>query len=144
MKSSNAGPPTPKPPGLLDQVRAKLRLQHASIRTEEAYIQWITRFILFHKKRHPREMGPAEIEAFLTHLAIERQVSASTQNQAFSALLYLYQQVLNIELPRLDALRARRLSDIVDNDRSQVCRRLSKSVRHGGDPAELSGASSSQ
>jgi len=108
MKSSNAGPPTPKPPKLLDQVRAKLRLQHASIRTEEAYIQWITRFILFHKKRHPREMGSAELEAFLTHLAVDRQVSASTQNQAFSALLYLYQQVLNIELPRLDALRARR------------------------------------
>jgi len=75
MKSSNAGPPTPKPPKLLDQVRAKLRLQPASIRTEEAYIQWITRFILFHHKRHPREMGSAEIEAFLNRLAFTRKVA---------------------------------------------------------------------
>lgn len=97
MNSPSFSPP-PKPPKLLDQVRAKLRLQHASIRTEEAYVQWITRFIIFHNKKHPREMGPSEIEAFLNHLAVDRQVSASTQNQAFSALLYLYQQVLQIEL----------------------------------------------
>jgi integron integrase len=93
---------------LLDQVRAKLRLQHASIRTEEAYVQWIIRFILFHNKRHPRDMGPREIESFLNHLAGQRRVSASTQNQAFAAILYLYHQVLSIKLPPIDSLRARR------------------------------------
>src|SRR5262245_2522989 len=99
MGSSEAG----RPPKLLDQVAAKMRLGHYSKRTEEAYVDWIRRFILFHNKRHPREMGAAEIEGFLTHLAVEGKVAASTQNQAFAALLYLYQQVLEIELPRLDA-----------------------------------------
>jgi integron integrase len=97
-----------QPPRLLDQVAAKMRLGHYSKRTEAAYLDWIRRFILFHNKRHPREMGAVEIEAFLTHLAVEGRVAASTQNQAFAALLYLYQRVLEIELPRLDALRARR------------------------------------
>ncbi|MEO6148320.1 MAG: integron integrase, partial [Sulfuriferula sp.] len=73
-----------------------------SIRTETQYVQWIKRFILFHGKRHPREMGAAEVEAFLTHLAVEGSVAASTQNQALSALLFLYREVLQIELPWLD------------------------------------------
>jgi len=93
---------------LLDQVAAKMRLLHYSKRTEGAYVDWIKRYILFHNKRHPREMGAAEIESFLTDLAVVRNVSASTQNQAFSALLFLYQKFLEIELPKLNALRARR------------------------------------
>jgi len=88
-------------PRLLDQVRARIRLKHYSIRTETAYVDWIRRFILFHHKRHPREMGKLEAEAFLSHLAVAKQVSASTQNQAKSALLFLYKEVLGLELPWL-------------------------------------------
>lgn len=90
-----------RPPKLLDQVRARLRTQHLSLRTEEAYVGWIRRFILFHDKRHPNVMGAPEVEAFLTHLAVDRQVSASTQNQALAALLYLYREVLGSALPWL-------------------------------------------
>ncbi len=101
-------PQNNQPPKLLDQLAAKTRLLHYSKRTESAYVDWVKRFILFHNKRHPREMGAAEIEAFLTHLAVERNVAASTQNQAFAAILFLYQKVLEIELPTIDALRAKR------------------------------------
>jgi hypothetical protein len=93
---------------LLDQVRDALRLWHYSLRTEECYVGWITRFIVFHDKRHPAEMGGREIEEFLTDLAVRGHVSASTQTQALNALVFLYQKVLAIELPRLDAVRARR------------------------------------
>ncbi len=79
-----------------------LRTRHYSIRTETAYIDWARRYILFHGKRHPQDMGAAEVEAFLTYLAVDRQVSASTQNQAKAALLYLYKEVLQIRLPWLD------------------------------------------
>ncbi len=89
-------------PKLLDQLRDAIRTRHYSIRTEEAYIDWVRRYILFHDKRHPRELGAAQIEAFLTYLATQRQVSASTQNQARSAILFLYKQVLKIDLPWLD------------------------------------------
>jgi integron integrase len=89
-------------PRLIDQVRERLRLKHYSLRTEAAYVGWIKRYILFHGKRHPREMGKAEVETFPTSLAVERSVSAATQNQALSALLFLYQVVLGIELPWLD------------------------------------------
>ncbi len=89
-------------PKLLDRVRWRLRAKQYSIRTEEAYIDWIRRFILFHRKRHPNEMGEKEISDFLTHLAVEKNVSASTQNQAFSALLFLYQQVLDQRLDFID------------------------------------------
>jgi len=92
---------TPRAPRLLDQVREALRLRHYSLRTEQVYADWIRRFILFHGKRHPLEMGAAEVEAFLTHLATERDVAASTQNQAKSALLFLYGQVLQQGLPWL-------------------------------------------
>jgi integron integrase len=98
----------PQPPRLLDQLRAKIRLLHYSIRTETAYVDWVTKYILFHKKRHPKDLGPAEVEEFLNYLAVERKVSASTQNQAFAAILFLYRQVLQIDLPHIDALRARR------------------------------------
>lgn len=99
----------PRPPRkLLDQVRDVLRAKHYSYRTEQAYIGWIRRFILFHEKRHPAEMGGQEVERFLTWLATDRNVAASTQTQALSALLFLYKHVLKIELPKLDAVRAKR------------------------------------
>ena len=83
-----------------------MRVAHYAIRTEAAYVDWIRRFILFHHKRHPSEMGSVEITEFLTHLAVEGKVTASTQNQALSGLLFLYRQVLKIELPMIDAVRA--------------------------------------
>jgi len=85
-------------PKLLDRVRWRLRVKHYSIRTEQAYVDWIRRFILFHHKRHPNEMREPEITQFLTHLAVQKNVAASTQNQAFAALLFLYQQVLERKL----------------------------------------------
>jgi integron integrase len=91
-----------QPPKLLDQVRDKIRLKHYSIRTEQAYTDWIKRYILHFGKRHPREMGAPEVEQFLTHLAVNGRVSASTQNQARCALLFLYKEVLAVELPWLD------------------------------------------
>jgi len=98
----------PQPPKLIDRLRAKTRLLHYSVRTEEAYADWATRFILFHGKRHPKEMGVAEVEAFLTHLAVTRKLAGSTQNQAFSAIVFLYQKVLEIDLPKVEFLRAQR------------------------------------
>jgi integron integrase len=93
---------------LLDRVREAIRLKHYSYRTEETYIQWIKRYIFFHNTRHPQEMGVAEIEEFLTHLAVVDKVSASTQNQALSALLFLYRVVLDRALEEpIDALRAK-------------------------------------
>ncbi len=93
-----------RPPArpLLGQVRDKIRVKHYSIRTEQAYCDWIKRFILYHGKRHPARMGASEVEAFLTDLAVRGQVAAATQNQAKSALLFLYREVLGVELPWLD------------------------------------------
>ncbi len=109
MHATTATPP----PRLLDQLRARLRTLHYSIRTEQVYVDWARRFILHHGKRHPRDMGAAEVEAFLTHLAVGRNVSAATQNQAKSALLFLYREILSIELPWLSevvsAKQSRRL-----------------------------------
>ena len=96
--SVRENPPAPRC-RLLDQVRDALRTRHYSRRTERAYVGWIRRFILFHGKRHPAEMGATEVEAFLSSLAVAGRVSASTQNQALAALLFLYGQVLGIELP---------------------------------------------
>lgn len=105
----NENTPTTPPPKLLDQVRDRIRVKHYSIRTETQYVQWIKRFILFHGKKHPRDMGAPEVEAFLTHLAVEGHVAAATQNQALSALLFLYKEVLAIDLPWLkDVTRAKR------------------------------------
>ena len=96
-------------PRLLDEVRHRLRTLHYSYRTEQQYLGWIRRFILFSGRRHPATLGAAEIEAYLSHLATDRKVSASTQNQALSAILFLYQKVLKLELPWLDGItRARR------------------------------------
>jgi len=97
-----------KPRKLLDQVRDVLRLKHYALRTEEAYVDWIRRFILFHHKRHPREMGAAEITAFLTHLAVVDNVAASTQNQALAALLFLYREVLQQDIGPVEPVRAKK------------------------------------
>src|SRR5207247_8061677 len=95
-------PPEPPKPRLLDRVRQALRARHMSRRTEEAYVAWIRRFIFFHNKRHPAEMGAPEVTKFLTSLAVDGQVAASTQNQAWSALLFLYKDVREVDLPWLD------------------------------------------
>ncbi|WP_426661988.1 integron integrase [Rhodanobacter aciditrophus] len=103
------GPATSAPPRLLDQVRACCRVRHYSQRTERAYVGWIRRYILANGKRHPRDMGGIEVTAFLTALATEGEVAASTQNQALAALLFLYRVVLEVELPWLDdVVRAKR------------------------------------
>src|SRR3989442_10010303 len=105
-------PPAPSSapkPRLLDQVRAAIRARHYSKRTEKSYVDWIKRFIFFHNKRHPIEMGEAEINKFLTDLAVNKKVSASTQNQALSAILFLYQYVLKKELQWITrAVRAKK------------------------------------
>jgi integron integrase len=93
---------------LLERMRREIRTRHMSYRTEQAYLQWARRFILFHNKRHPEEMGKREIEAYLSHLAVDRHVAASTQNQALAGILFLYRDVMDIELPWLDdVVRAR-------------------------------------
>jgi integron integrase len=100
--------PAVRPPRLLDRVRHAARLRHLSRRTEQAYVSWIRRFILFHGKRHPADMGEAEVVGFLSHLAVDLAVGAKTQNQALSALLFLYRVILDRELEGLDAaVRAR-------------------------------------
>jgi site-specific recombinase XerD len=101
-------PIEPQSRKLLDQVRDVMHLNQYSYRTEQSYVDWIRRYILFHSKRHSREMGSSEIEAFLTHLAVIERVAASTQNQAFSALLFLYRQILQQDLPTsINAIRAK-------------------------------------
>ena len=98
-----------RPPKLLERVRQALRLRHRSPRTEKAYVGWIRRFIFFNGKRHPSEMGAPEVERFLSSLAVEGEVAASTQNQALAAILFLYREVLAVELPWMDGVvRARR------------------------------------
>jgi len=105
-ETAPAGAPKPR---LLDRVREAIRARHYSRRTEKAYVQWIRRYIFFHGKRHPAEMGAPEVTAFLTSLAVHDKVAASTQNQALSALLFLYREVLGVELPWLDdVVRAKR------------------------------------
>ena len=100
----------PDSPRLLNRVRDKIRLKHYSIRTEQAYVDWIKRFIWFHGKRHPATLGATEVEAFLTDLAVVRQVAGPTQNQAKSALLFLYKEVLGIDLPWLERVESARAS----------------------------------
>jgi integron integrase len=116
---------TPQP-RLLDRVRHKIRVKHYSRRTEKAYVDWVRRYVHFHGLRHPEGLGAQEVEAFLTHLAVEGNVAASTQNQAKSALLFLYKEVLGIELPWLDgvtsAKQSRRLPVVLT--RAEVARLL--------------------
>lgn len=120
--------PDDRSPRLIDAVRARLRMRHYSLRTEQVYVGWILRFIRFHGRRHPREMGAPEVEAFLSSLAVEGRVAASTQNQALSALLFLYREVLDIELPWMaDVVRAkrpRRLPTVLSED--EVARLLAQ------------------
>lgn len=107
-------------PKLLDQVRSAIRVRHYSRRTEDSYVHWIRRFILFHGKRHPSEMGEREITAFLSDLAVTKHVAASTQNQALAAILFLYQKTLNMKLDWLEdvvrAKRPRRLPSVLTRD----------------------------
>jgi hypothetical protein len=100
-ETSPAGPPKPR---LLDRVRQAVRARHYSRRTEKTYVAWVRGYILFHDKRHPAEMGAAEVTPFLTSLAVDGNVAASTQNQALSALLFLYRDVLGQALPWLDSV----------------------------------------
>src|SRR3989442_4954189 len=116
--------PTAYPkPRLLDRVRDAIGARHYSRRTEKAYVNWIKRYIFFHGKRHPAEMGAPEVTRFLTSLAVDGRVAASTQNQALSALLFLYREVLAVDLPRLDGVvRAKRPERLpVVLTREEVC-----------------------
>ena len=111
MDTPTADQATPRsdelwPPRLLDQMREAIRVRHYSIRTEDTYVDWARRFILFHNKRHPSQLGPPEVAAFLTYLAVRRNVAPATQSQAKSALLFLYRVVLDIQLPWLDEIVA--------------------------------------
>lgn len=126
-------PPTiAKQPTVVDKVREKIRVKHYSLRTEEVYIRWIRWFIRFHGNKHPRNMGKPEIEAFLTHLAVARNVSAGTQNQALSAILFLYKEVLEQEMPWLDgvtrAKKSQRLPTVLTRaETTQILAKLPKS-----------------
>ena len=127
---------------LLDQVRQAIRVRHLAYSTEKAYVDWIRRFILFHDKRHPREMGEAEITRFLTHLAVDRNVASSTQNQALSALLFLYRNVLKQEFGWLKgvvrASRPKRLTTQSTQIReNSICRSWDCGQRRG--PRNLPG-----
>ncbi len=107
-------------PGLLHVAREKMRTRHLAYRTEQAYLQWIRRYVQFHERQHPRDLGAEGVERFLTHLAVGRKVSASTQNQALQALLFLYRNVLGVELPWLEnvtrASRPQRLPVVLTRD----------------------------
>src|SRR3989454_3569569 len=124
-----ASTPPPPRPRLLDRVREAIRARHYSRRTEKAYVHWIRRFIFFHDKRHPADMGAPEVTRFLSSLAVEGKVAASTQNQALSALLFLYGEVLAVDLPWMDeivrAKRPQRLPVVLTRDEVRaVLRRL--------------------
>ena len=103
-KNAKSGKPILQSTRLLDQLRESIRYRHYSLRTEQAYVYWVRWFIRFHGLKHPKDMGATEVEAFLRYLATERKSSASTHKVALSALLYLYKEVLNIELPWMDQL----------------------------------------
>ena len=127
LLAREASPPGSRPPRLLDRVRLSIRARHYSRRTEKAYVAWTRRYILFHGKRHPSEMGAAEITQYLSFLATRGNVAASTQNQALSALLFLYRAVLGQDLPWLDevvrAKRTARLPVVLTRDevRAVIC-----------------------
>ena len=117
---------------LLDQVRNKIRVKQYSIRTETAYIGWIKRYIYFHNKKHPKDMGKTEIEAFLTHLAVDRNVASSTQNQAFNALLFLYEQVLESDsfknVKALRAKKSKRMPVVLTHEESMLLIQCTKNI----------------
>jgi site-specific recombinase XerD len=125
--------PIPQPPKLLDRLRHACRGRHYSIRTEDAYYDWVERFIRFHGIRHPEAMAEPEVNAFLTHLAVERNVAASTQNQAMCAILFLYEHVLQRPLNQLQIVRANRPKRLpVVLTREEVRRLLAED--DGGEP----------
>src|SRR5918995_3183774 len=98
-----------KPLSLFELVRDRIRTRHLSYRTEKTYLYWIRRFVWFHNHKHPRELGGPDVESFLTSLAVNNKVSASTQNQALAAVLFLYRDALEVDLPWLaDVVRAKR------------------------------------
>ena len=117
-----------QPPKLLDQVRTVLRVKHFSLSTERAYVNWIKRFILFHHKRHPREMGELEIRQFVSYLAVEKKISASTQTVALSALLFLYRHVLKQDLSFIRDIErakpAKRLPVVFTRSEVQPCMKM--------------------
>lgn len=129
-------PVAPHQPRLLDRMRDKIRVKYYSIRTEQAYLYWVRRYIRFHGLRHPSELGADAVEEFLTHLAVKRNVAAATQNQAKSALLFLYREVLDVELPWLDgvasAKQQRRLPVVLTQAETWRCSRTCP-----GPPASL-------
>lgn len=117
-------------PKLLEQVRQRIRTKHYSIRTEEAYVQWVKRFVLFHNKRHPEKMGENEIAEFISYLAVKKNVAASTQNQALCALLFLYKHVLGRDMGDVGSIvwakRPKRLPTVLTQDET---RRLFAALR---------------
>src|SRR5205823_2541617 len=126
-------------PGLFAVAREKMRTRHLSLRTEQAYLQWLRRYIAFHGRKHPRKLGAPEVEQFLTFLAVRRKVSAATQNQALQALLFLYRHVLETELPWLAnitrATRPKRLPVVLSRtDARSEERRVGKERRAGKSP----------
>jgi len=132
--------PAPRRPRLLDRVREVLRARHSSRRTEKSYVAWIRRYIVFHGKRHPAGMGAVEVTQFLSSLAVPGHVAASTQNQALSALLFLYRQVLQVEMPWLDnvvrAKRSERLPVVLTREEVRaVIRELQGPAAAHGHPA---------
>ena len=120
LRVGEADPTGAPKPRLLDRVRAAIRARHYSRRTEKTYVAWIRRYIFFHDKRHPADMGAPEVTRFLSSLAVEGKVAASTQNQALSALLFLYREVLAVDLPWMDeivrAKRPQRLPVVLTRD----------------------------
>lgn len=134
LNSSMHTHPAGKKPKLLEQVRIELRTRHYSRRTEEAYVGWIRRFILFHNKRHPNEMGAEEIKQYLNHLAVEQNVSSSTQNQALQAILFLYKKVLGKEVGWLNdikhATRIKHLPVVFSrNETAQILNKLTGVIK---------------
>lgn len=119
---------------LLDLYRESLRVRHYSYRTEETYVSWLRQFILFHNKRHPREMGVAEINAFITYLANEKNIAASTQNQAISSILFLYRHVLGIELDEkalvpIRPTKPKRVPTVLSKNEAQLVLRYGSGLR---------------
>ena len=124
-QTNDPGAASPIRPRLLEQVRNAIRRKHYSLRTEDSYVHWIKRFIYFHGKRHPRDLGEPEVTAFLNYLARERNVASSTQNQALSAVLFLYKEVLVTPLAWLDGLdRAKRPARVPSVLTAEEVRRL--------------------
>lgn len=124
MQQTLPGKNETRKPKLLDEMRRVIRGKHYSLRTEKAYLDWVRRFVLFHGKRHPSEMGAGEVREFLNYMSAERDVAASTQNQALSALLFLYREVLQVELPWVDKIerskKPRRLPTVLTREEAQA------------------------